>query len=476
MLKRSETIYHYAVKLEKKKFKITGMLALILAVFVSPQICMGTDYDITKGTPFEFEPNAGETTALSKIDDIHYLCAYSSSSRDGWAVILAVDTVTDTLIKGTPHEFDTLEGKEPALCKIDDTHYLCAYSSCFGDNGMAVVLTVDMSDSTITSGTAFEFDTDNARYPALSKIDDTHYLCAYGGVWGSPPDVDGWAVVLTVNTNDWTITKETAFEFATSSGKEPSLSKIDDTHFLCSYYNVGEGIWSVVLTVDTSDWTITKGTAFQVASAGSYISPLSRLDETHFLCAYSGWSVVLTVDTSDWTISKETPFQFDTVYGYWPDLSKIDNTHYLCAHRFTGGDGKTVVLTVNISDWTITKETPFIFETGFSMEPSLSKIDDSHYLCAYEGPSSDGWAVILIVELPAVLNPPENVNVVANSDNVTITWDNEGYTYRIYSSDDPYATFPSLDWTFETTVTNEGEVTLPTPIDNKKFYIVTAEN
>ena len=374
------------------------MVALILALFVLPQICLGADYDITKGTPFEFDPSAGETTALSKIDDIHYLCAYSSVSMDGWAVILAVNTVTDTLTKGTAYEFDTLQGQEPALCKIDATHYLCAYYG-YGSpadlGGWAVVLTVDLSDSTITKETAFEFDADNAHYPALSKIDDTHYLCAYGGV-----DDDGWAVVLTVNTSNWTITSGTAFEFDASTGKEPSLSKIDDTHFLCAYY--GAGIWSVVLAVNTSDWTITKGANFLVDAGGYYNPPLSKIDDTHFLCVYSsGWSVVLIVDMSDSTITKGTAYQFDTTYGFWPDLSQIDNTHYLCAHRYQGGDGKSVVLTVDTSTWTITKETPYIFDTDFTMEPSLSKIDDSHYLCAYEGSGSDGWSVILIVELPA---------------------------------------------------------------------------
>jgi len=34
--------------------------------------------------------------------------------------------------------------------------------------------------------------------------------------------------------------------------------------------------------------------------------------------------------------------------------------------------------------------------------PYLCKIDDAHYLCSYEGPGLDGWAVVLNVELPGV--------------------------------------------------------------------------
>ena len=73
---------------------------------------------------------------------------------------------------------------------------------------------------------------------------------------------------------------------------------------------------------------------------------------------------------------------------------------------------------------------------------------------------------------------PENVNIeiIADGDSVRVSWNNEGFSYNIYSSDDAYAVFPGDDWTLEGTVNNMGEVTLPNPDVNKKFYCVTAEN
>lgn len=74
-------------------------------------------------------------------------------------------------------------------------------------------------------------------------------------------------------------------------------------------------------------------------------------------------------------------------------------------------------------------------------------------------------------------DPPENVNIeiVADGDSVKISWDNEGYVYHVYSNDNPYSTFPG-DWVLEATVNNVGEVTIPAPAGNKKFYIITADN
>ncbi|MCK4654534.1 MAG: DUF1349 domain-containing protein [Candidatus Cloacimonetes bacterium] len=72
-----------------------------------------------------------------------------------------------------------------------------------------------------------------------------------------------------------------------------------------------------------------------------------------------------------------------------------------------------------------------------------------------------------------IAGSPVNVSIeiIDGGSSIKISWDNEGYEYKIYSCDDPYGTFDSL----ETTVTNTGQVILPAPAEAKKFYRVTAE-
>ncbi|MCK4359678.1 MAG: T9SS type A sorting domain-containing protein, partial [Candidatus Cloacimonetes bacterium] len=96
------------------------------------------------------------------------------------------------------------------------------------------------------------------------------------------------------------------------------------------------------------------------------------------------------------------PFEYDEELGGEPNLSKIDSTHFLCAYKGVDADGYAVVLTVDPIDWSISKETPFEFDEMRADYPYLCKIDDAHYLCSYEGPGLDGWAVVLNVELPGV--------------------------------------------------------------------------
>lgn len=354
---------------------------------------------ITKKPPFEFDSLKGKTPALAQVDDTHYLCAYTGWDNSGRAVIFTVNPITWTVSKGTVFEFDASDGKTPALAQIDDDHYLCAYEGP-GKNGWAVVLTVNLITWTVSNGTTFEYDTSKGMTPALEKIDDyDHYLCAYRG-----DRDDGWATVLTVNTGTWTITKETPFKFDNKSCDTPALSKIDNTHYLCAYEGRSKDGWATVLTVNAGTWTIAKETPFKFDNEKGIAPALAKIDNTHYLCAYNGddndgWATVLTIATGTWTITKQTPFEYDNEDAKTPALAQIDNNRYLCDYSGDGDDGWAVVLAVDPTTWTISKETPYEYDASKGKTPALEKIDDNYYLCAYEGGSSNGWSVVLAVDM-----------------------------------------------------------------------------
>ena len=229
------------------------------------------------------------------------------------------------------------------MSQIDDTHFLCAYTGGF-DDGWCTVLTVDTGTKTITQAPAIEFDAQQGITPALARIDSQHHLCAYRGQNG-----DGYSAVLTVDTGTWSVTKETAFEFDKQNCEQPALSKIDDTHYLCAYEGQGSDGWATVLIVEQASWTITRGAAFEYEGQQGTTPALAQIEPERYVCAYQssagdGWAVVLVVNLIAWTIGKQTPAEFDIVYGLSPDLAKIDERHYLCVYRGSGYDGWAVVL------------------------------------------------------------------------------------------------------------------------------------
>ena len=401
-----------------KSTKLYSIVCLIFVAMVISQICQAEVWDITRGIPFIFEEDYARESVLSQIDETHYLCVYRSQEGWNWpgeAVVLVVETETETITKETTFEYESENAVKPALAKIDDTHYLCVYEGPNSDI-WSVVLTVDNNTWTITNETPLAFGDYMIYKPELSKIDDTHYLCAYADY-----QLDaGWAVVLTVNTEDWIINMETPFEYEeTDTAHAPDLSQIDNTHYLCAYMGQDLDGWSVVLTVDPDNWTITKEIPFEFDTDYGRNPALCQIDETHYLCAYEstlaiddiGEAVILIVDLNSWDISMGTPFVFDSRDDVGEiALAQIDDSHYLCAYYVgeTGFTGWSVVLSLNINTGTITAETPFEFDTDYGCEAALAQIDDSCYLCTYKGlnetgtDDKTGWSVILNVELPPV--------------------------------------------------------------------------
>ncbi|MCF7867397.1 MAG: lamin tail domain-containing protein [Candidatus Cloacimonetes bacterium] len=73
-------------------------------------------------------------------------------------------------------------------------------------------------------------------------------------------------------------------------------------------------------------------------------------------------------------------------------------------------------------------------------------------------------------------DPPENVNIeiLPDTDQVKLTWINEGLTYKIYSNTDPGIPFSTQNWNFEISVINVEQVILDVN-GNSRYFIITAE-
>jgi type II secretory pathway pseudopilin PulG len=352
---------------------------------------------ITKETPFEFEPLQGKAPTLAQIDSTHYLCAYAGLGDDGWAVVLTVDPCDWTISKGLEFEYDNSNGQTPALTRIDSTHYLCVYAGS-ANRGKACVLIVNPADWTISRGAEYIYKTNHGLAPALIKVDDTHYLCAYTGAsW------DGFVVILIVNPADWSITKATDFKY-NNVGRFPALAQISTSRYLCANTQLSQDGWASIFRVNTGNWTITEESNLEFDTTNGMKPVLAKIDNSHFLCAYRGpndhgYAVVLETTGS---ISVGTKFAYDST-GYAADqaMAQAGTARFACVYSGNADsaeqDGWITDLSVDTSDWTVTNGTLFEWETVNGTNPALAQIDATHYLCVYEGPGSDSWAVVLNV-------------------------------------------------------------------------------
>jgi hypothetical protein len=254
------------------------------------------NWQVSGGTPIEIDATLGVTPSVKRIDTTHFLCAYTGPGSDGIAVVLTVDTGSGTIVMGVPFEFDAVQGDAPDLCKIDDSHFLCAYGGG-GNDGWAVVLTVDTTAWTVAAETPFEYDPLNGLTPSLQKINGTHYLCAYAG--GGD---DGWAVVLRVDTSDWSLRRKTPFEFDTDRGVTPILVRTEPDKYLCLYRGSFIFLWGTILEVDRATWSISKDYATMLTSVQAMQPDVEQVDSENYLCVHengtnNGWAVILNVNS-----------------------------------------------------------------------------------------------------------------------------------------------------------------------------------
>jgi len=343
----------------------------------------------------EYDALNGENPALAQIDSAHYLCAYTGDGSDGWACVLEINPGTWSVTKKSQVEFDIQDCLKPALVKIDDGHYLCVYGGN-SNLGSAVILTVGSAPGYVVSaGAISNYDAVQGLEPAVVKMEDNHYLCAYRG-----PDDDGWAVVLNVASGSYTISANTAFEFDTNNGLEPVLVQVDASNYLCAYRGPNDDGWSAVLRVNPAGWGISKVASFEFDTQECAQPDLVEVQSGYYLCAYTGpgtdgWAVILAVNPSSYAIGKGTPFEFDSQNGETPALNRIDDSSYICAYTTNGNKGQAVILLVEQGSWNITAEEPYEYERGQHRQAALARIDGGHCLVVYCGAQTDGFACVL---------------------------------------------------------------------------------
>jgi hypothetical protein len=417
-------------------------------------------WDVTAGTSFEFGTNDGDQMSLVSINDTHYLVAYRGSGLDGYAVVLEVNLTDWTITKpGSSTEYDGTNGASPSLVKINDTHYLVAYGGSAG-KGTAKVLEVNLTNWSIATKSSYQFDSIKGTHNSMVKINDTHYLNTYTG-----NSDNGVATVLEVNLTNYTITEKDAMQFDASTTKEHSLVKINDTHYLNSYSGIDDGGNVTVLEVNLTNYTITEpGSNYAFDTDNGRHNSLVKINDTHYLNSYSGIDgsgnvTVLEVDLADWSISEPgSTYAFDTDNGTYNSMVKINDTHYLNAYAGLDDDGYSTVFEVDLADWSISEPGSTIeFDTDNGTHNSMVKINNTHYVNAYTGSAKDGYAIVLEVDLPptitsVVLNATDHPSNLTTANLTAYPIGASDYTTLIYDWRTENISTAVLNMPFDTNV------------------------
>jgi len=406
----------------------------------------------------------GTHQSIAQINSTHYLVVYSNDTK-GYTQVLIVDS-NYTISFGNSYAFDET-GKYNSLIKINSTHYLNTYQG-YDNDGYAVVLAVNLSDLSITNHTHYEFCNENTYWNAIEQINASHYI----NVFYDSVNETNYAVILEINLTDLTISTESkteiddSYTIGSAGGYFNTITKIDDTHFLLVYsapISMGSGPGqAVVLTVNTTDWSITVGNEHEWTGGVMYdCFALAQINKTTYLGTYcygtDDYAKILIVDESSWNVTSQSNHKFSDLFAIDNSLEKISKSHYLNTYGTASAsyfNGYAIVLTVDSSDLSISSGTEYRFDSQQAKYNSLIKIDTFHYLNAYSTENdNNGTAVTLELSLPVniTLTYPANQSNITNDPTPTFGFGISGpmgsYECRLIINDTEYGSTTALNYT-----------------------------
>lgn len=288
------------------------------------------------GTPLEFDTtNASNNVAIyianNSIQDIVLNC-WSGSGNDGF--VQAFNCIGDSVVAlSSALEFDTSNGENFGLAKIDSNHVICFYTSSSSD-GVATVFAVDLGGSggVTQPGSPLTFNSGNTfNNSAVAVGDGTHFI----NVWsdGSGIGLGGKAQTFSVNTGTWAITAiGSAFTFDTLGGDASIYAVGDGTHFITLYQSgvLSGHFASQCLVMNAGTFAITSaGATADLGFSGNDLTG-AALDGYHIVAFYSrniGFGYVqmleLNPSTFDMSLVGETLSGYDFANGTYTTALNI---------------------------------------------------------------------------------------------------------------------------------------------------------
>ena len=303
--------------------------------YISTHSVDGDCDNITLIDKLEFNAIQAKHNSLAKIDNTHVVLAYNDQYSDGVVATFNVNTLYD-IMNIDYIEHDTSDNSYNSIVVIDSTHFILAYTGSGGD-GFIKTFSMDADCDNIAQIDSLEHDTSYALHSSLIKIDDTHFMLAYSG----GASQYGYIKTFSIDGN-YDITQIDVFQ-NDSDGIYNSLAMIDSTHFILAYTGDDDYGYISTLSIDGS-YNISSLDNLEHGTEQSEFNSIVKIDATHFMLAYDSgtdWDGAIKVFSIDgsYEITQVNSMTHSTQGLFQNSLVQIDATHYMLAYPIEGGYG-----------------------------------------------------------------------------------------------------------------------------------------
>lgn len=293
-------------------------------------------------------------------------------------------------------EFTSDEADYIAVERYSNEYAIAVWEGVDGD-GFAQIFKIDTATGRKSyGGPVLEFDTSDAEYMSLKKIDSTHFLCVYSGA-----ALAGKAVVLAVNPANLNISlANVAFTFDVNDAKHISVSQINSNHFVVFYASTGSVGKAITLEINLSTWAISAPSSSLTFDAiqANHNSCESVGDGVHFINFWASGSTgktqVFSINPSTWSITANaSPLTFDNINGHNGCSSLGDGERFINFWTGDGQDGFARVFKVNLSTFAVSVEGELLeFDTNSALyNRSISLGDGKHFVNSWRDNRGTGY-------------------------------------------------------------------------------------
>jgi type IX secretion system substrate protein len=288
---------------------------------------------ITYGTEVVFKNDDIHSFDVDRLDDTHFVLAYStgtSSWDDREVIIGTVSGISVTF--GAINDFGS--AFRPYYIQVvatDATHIVITFRDQ-NNSAYATAFAGIVSGDNISFGSGVVFNSVNTQNLSMDAMDATHVVVSYQNI--TDPNSPGISVIGTISGNS--ISFGAIVQFATKT-QYSSIATLDATRFVINYQDGSNGYFGTSKIGTVSGTNITYGSAYVFLPGWSSYLTTSKLDANNFILAYRdgtnsnlGTAIMGTVTGT--SIAFNTSSVYSTNRGEHNNVMAIDNSHFAVAY------------------------------------------------------------------------------------------------------------------------------------------------
>jgi len=244
------------------------------------------------------------------------------------------------------------------------------------------------------------FNAASTLYNSVAKLDDTHIVVAFRD---SGDSSKGKAIIGTIDGDS--ITYGSEYEFNAASSVYISVARLDDTHFVVAFSDSDESDEGIAMIGTVSGTTITFGSEYEFNAADTEYISVAMLDSTHFVVGFQdeggddyGIAMIGVVSNED-EITFGSEYIFNSADTRSISVATLDSSHFVIAYSdIDSGYGNAIIGTVSSGD-NIAYGSEYQLNDAGAYKNQVDVIDSTHFVVVFQdaGSTNDGTAIIGVV-------------------------------------------------------------------------------